>query len=61
MKKILALASVFMMAGCEAAQEIKEGVHEAPETFWASVKEVIMFVADLVVNVLTGWLHGLFG
>ena len=61
MKKILALATVMFMAGCEQAQQVKDGVKDAPVEFWAAIKEVLGFVFQLLVNVATGWFNGLFG
>lgn len=61
MKRILALATMALMTGCEFANEVKEGVKDAPDTFWSSVKEVALFIGQLLINIATGWLTSLFG
>ena len=51
-----------LFVGCsQVAQDVKEGVEAAPQDFWLAVKEVILFVFDLLVGSLTGWINGLFG
>lgn len=62
MKKIFACLAGLSLAGCaETAQEVKDTVAEAPVEFWDSLKEVLSFVVDILVNLLTGWLGGILG
>lgn len=50
------------LAGCsQVAQDVKEGVEAAPQDFWFAVKEVVLFIFDLFIGSLQGWLNGLFG
>ena len=61
MKRVMMLATLVMLAGCQAVQDVKEGVEAAPQTFWDSVKEVTLFVADLLISIVSGWLQGALG
>ena len=61
MKRIIALATLVMLAGCQAVQDVKEGVEAAPQTFWDSAKEVVLFIANLLLGVVSGWLQGALG
>lgn len=61
MKKLLAMLCVVSMVGCQQAEQIKEGVKEAPADFWTSLHSVLGFLIDLVSGVFFGWLNGLLG
>lgn len=60
MKKWLYMLPL-LLAGCQVAEDVKTGVEEAPETFWVAVREVLLYVWDLIVGALGSFLSGLLG
>jgi len=61
MKKAIAMLGVFMMGGCQVAQDVKEGIQEAPATFWEEIRSVVMFIVNTVFESVVAWLQGLLG
>lgn len=61
MKRLMAMLCVVAMVGCQQAEQVKEGVKEAPADFWTSLHTVAAFLLDLVSGVLLGWAKGLLG
>lgn len=60
MKKLLYLLPLGLL-GCETVTEIKEGVQNAPEDFWINVREVLLFLWEVISGALGGLFQGLLG
>lgn len=60
MKKLM-FALPLLLAGCQLGEEIKDGVVNAPVDFFTTLREVLLYVFDILVNAVGGWLTGLLG
>lgn len=60
MRKLLALACVLSMGGCQFMNDTKDGIVNAPSTFWDSLRSVFMYVFDLLVGLASNYVTGLF-
>jgi len=61
MKKLLALASLLLMSGCQVANDVKDQVVNTPPSIWNDIKEVLQFLFDALVSAIGSWLTSLLG
>ena len=50
-----------VLAGCQVVEDVKEGVVSAPEDFWTSVREVLLFIWEILGGAIGSFLNGLLG